>query len=111
MINNEQYIKLLKSMIACVSHGDYSSIKELSNLELKNMKQREETSKNQINQININKKLKNNKQKPLENWENEELRELIECYSQFVLQQIEKTNNLKQLKKEAISIQEFINKM
>lgn len=111
MIRNEQYIKLLKSMVACVSYGDYSSVKELSNLELKKITQREEISKNQIQQIKINKKLKNNKQKPLENWKNEELRELIECYSQFILQQIEKTNNLKQLKKEAISIQEFINKM
>lgn len=75
------------------------------------MKQREEEAKKQIKQIKINKKLKNNKKIPLENWENEELMELVKCYSKFVLQQIEKTNDLKQLKKEAISIQEFIDNM
>ena len=35
----------------------------------------------------------------------------IECYSKFMLQKIEKTDNIKQLQKEAISIQEFINNM
>ena len=68
-------------------------------------------SKKQIKQIKINKNLKNNKKVPLENWKNEELRELMECYSKFVLQQIEQTDNLGQLQKEAISIQEFIDNM
>ena len=48
MIKNEKYIQILKNMIACVSHGDYDSVKELSNLELKKMKQREEEAKKQI---------------------------------------------------------------
>ena len=108
MIKNEKYIKILKNMVACVSHGDYGSVKELSSLELEKMKKREEEAKKQIK---INKNLKNNKKIPLENWKNEELRELMECYSKFMLQQIEQTDNLKQLKKEAISIQEFINNM
>ena len=64
MIKNEKYIQILKNMIACVSHGDYDSVKELSNLELKKMKQREEEAKKQIKQIKINKKLKNNKKIP-----------------------------------------------
>ena len=75
------------------------------------MKKREEEAKKQIKQIKINKNLKNNKKIPLENWKNVELRELMECYSKFMLQQIEQTDNLKELKKEAISIQEFINNM
>lgn len=111
MVKNEKYIKILKSMIACVSHGDYGSVKELSNLELEKMEKRENEVKKQIKAIKINKNLKHNKKIPLENWTNEELRELMECYSQFMLQQIEKTNNLNQLQKEAISIQEFIEKM
>ena len=111
MVKNEKYIEILKSMVACVSHGDYGSVKELSNLELKKMKQREEEAKKQIKQIKMNKKLKNNKKIQLENWKKEELMELIESYSKFMLQQIEKTNDLKQLKKEAISIQEFIDNM
>ena len=51
MVKNEKYIKILKNMIACVSHGDYGSVKELSNLELEKMKKREEESKKQIKQI------------------------------------------------------------
>ena len=111
MIKNEKYIEILKNMIACVSHGDYGSIKELSTLELKKMNQREEETKKEIKRIKIYKNLKNNKKIPLENWKNEELRDLLDIYSQFMLQKIEETNNLMQLKKEAISIQEFINNM
>lgn len=37
MIKDEEYIDFLKMIIACVSHGDYYSVKELSNLELEKM--------------------------------------------------------------------------
>lgn len=37
MIKDEEYIDFLKMMVACVSHGDYYSVKELSNLELERM--------------------------------------------------------------------------
>ena len=40
MIKDEYYISFLKSIISCVSHGDYYSVKELSNLELEKMKQK-----------------------------------------------------------------------
>lgn len=35
MLNEEEYVDLLKKMIACVSYGDYEAVKELSNLKLK----------------------------------------------------------------------------
>lgn len=38
MIKDEEYIGFLKSIISCISHGDYYSVKELSNLELERMK-------------------------------------------------------------------------
>lgn len=38
MINDEKYITFLKRIIACISHGDYYSVKELSQLELEKMK-------------------------------------------------------------------------
>ena len=42
MITDEEYMKFLKAIIACVSHGDYCSAKELSALELeKNAKENE----------------------------------------------------------------------
>lgn len=37
MIKNEEYIAFLKSIISCISQGDYYSVKELSNLELERM--------------------------------------------------------------------------
>lgn len=111
MIKNEKYIRILKSMISCVNQGDYYSIKELSNLELQKMKKNEEQNKKEIKKFKNNEKIRKNKEKPLENWNSEELKTLIENYSQFVLNKIEGTNNIKQLQNQTISIQEFINKM
>ena len=37
MIKDEEYICFLKRVIACVSNGDYYSVKELSQLELEKM--------------------------------------------------------------------------
>ncbi|MEE0866602.1 MAG: hypothetical protein U0L98_07500 [Clostridia bacterium] len=34
MIRDEEYISFLKSIISCISYGDYYSVKELSTLEL-----------------------------------------------------------------------------
>ncbi|MCI8470262.1 MAG: hypothetical protein HFJ35_02020 [Clostridia bacterium] len=39
MVNDEKYITFLKQIIACISHGDYYSVKELSQLELEKMEQ------------------------------------------------------------------------
>lgn len=38
MINDEKYITFLERIMSCVSHGDYYSVKELSQLELERMK-------------------------------------------------------------------------
>ena len=40
MITDEEYIKFLKAIIACVSHGDNYSAKELSALELEKMQKK-----------------------------------------------------------------------
>ena len=37
MINDETYIQFLKRIISCINHGDYYSVKELSQLELEKM--------------------------------------------------------------------------
>ena len=39
MISDEKYMTFLKQIISCVSHGDYYSVKELSQLELEKMEQ------------------------------------------------------------------------
>ena len=38
MIDDQKYVTFLKQIISCISHGDYYSVKELSNLELERMK-------------------------------------------------------------------------
>jgi len=40
MIKNEDYVIFLKRIIACINHGDYYSVKELSLLELENMEKK-----------------------------------------------------------------------
>lgn len=37
MVNDEKYVTFLKKIIACINHGDYYSVKELSQLELEKM--------------------------------------------------------------------------
>ena len=49
MIKDEDYIAFLKSIIACVSYGDYYSVKELSNLELEKMNKLLREKKKEIN--------------------------------------------------------------
>lgn len=40
MVKDEEYVDFLKMIVACVSHGDYYAVKELSNLELEKMQNR-----------------------------------------------------------------------
>lgn len=40
MVKDEDYIDFLKLIVSCISHGDYFSAKELSNLELEKMRQK-----------------------------------------------------------------------
>ncbi len=46
MVNDEKYITFLKRIISCISHGDYYSVKELSQLELEKMKKEVKECKN-----------------------------------------------------------------
>ena len=55
--------------------------------------------------------IRKNKEKPLNCWKNEELRKLIEGYSEYILQKIENAKNIKELQQEAISVKEYIEKM
>ena len=40
----EKYIKFLKQIISCINHGDYYSVKELSQLELEKVQRELEES-------------------------------------------------------------------
>ena len=46
MISDEKYVVFLKQIIACISQGDYYSVKELSQLELDKMEEQVKKCKN-----------------------------------------------------------------
>lgn len=95
MIKDEEYISFLKSLKACVDHGDYFSIKELSNLKLEEIKSKKYLLKEK-NQIILN------------NMNDKEIRELLIEYSNHVLNTIYKNDNLKDIREKFLSIEEFI---
>ena len=95
MIKDEEYINFLKSLKACVDHGDYFSIKELSNLKLEEIK-----SKKYL--------LKEKNQSILNNMNDKEIRELLIEYSNYVLNTIYKNDNLKEIREKFLSREEFI---
>ena len=101
MIKNEEYKKILKMMEACVSHGDYYSVKELSNLELEVMNLKEKNTKKEVQKYTkkLNTKEKINK---------EIIMELANLYSKYILEKIENAKSLSELQSQAISFEEFI---
>lgn len=74
----KEIIQFLKRMKACVSYGDYDSIKQLSAMELEKWKevQEQEAKEDEKRRREIQKI----KQEPFENWEKEELIHFIKKY-------------------------------
>lgn len=56
MVKEEEYIRFLKTVISCISHGDYYSVKELSHLELEKMNQKMKNRENEVENIAKNPK-------------------------------------------------------
>lgn len=48
MVNDEKYVGFLRQIISCISHGDYYSVKELSQLELEKMERETRGSKKSL---------------------------------------------------------------
>lgn len=109
MVKDEEYLDFLKSIINCISNGDYYSVKELSNLKLEKMKQKEKKIKKDLK--NVKKQTKLNKNIPIEEWNNKDLITLLQNYSKYIIKKIEHTKNIKELQEETISIEEFIQKI
>lgn len=108
MVKNEEYFSFLKSIISCISHGDYYSVKELSNLKLEKMKKQEKEIQKDLKKIKKKEKIKFSKNIPLEEWNSKDLTTLVKYYSEYIIRKIEKTNNIQELQKETITIEEFI---
>lgn len=100
MIKNEEYKKILKMMEACVSHGDYYSVKELSNLELEVMNLKEKNTKKEVQKYTNKEKI-----------DKENLMELANLYSSYILEKIGNAKSLSELQSQAISFEEFINQI
>lgn len=108
MIKNEDYINLLKKMVACVSVGDYCSVKELSQLQLDNVMNNNKKIHKNIKKLKGIKELKKCKEKPLKTWENTQLRKLLRIYSEYIINSIESSKDIGEIKKTILSIEEFI---
>ena len=109
MIKNEYNKKILKMMESCVSHGDYYSIKELSNLELEVIKNNEKKSKREIRKYSKN--IKKYKKAVKKKIDEKYLPQLASNYSKYILNKIEHAKNLTELQSQAISFEEFIKLM
>ena len=97
MIKNEEYKKILKMMESCVSHGDYYSVKELSNLELEVMNLKEKNTKKDIQKYTKKEKI-----------DKENLMELANLYSTYILEKIGNAKSLSELQSQTISFDEFL---
>lgn len=87
MVEDKEYLDFLEKIIACINHSDYEAVKELSNLELENLKRKERKSKKILNIISKDTVKK-------EELPKEELLELIESYSEYI---VRNTNNIKSI--------------
>lgn len=97
MIKNEEYKKILKMMESCVSHGDYYSVKELSNLELEVMNLKEKNTKKEVQKYTKKEKI-----------DKENLMELANLYSTYILEKIGNAKSLSELQSQTISFDEFL---
>ena len=110
MVKNEEYMSLLNSMIACVSYGDYYSIKELSNLKLENMSNQEKKLNKEIKRLKTD-FIKNMQNRELNNFSKDQLLILLNLYSSYVTEKICTSSNLNSLQFDLLSIQEFVKKL
>ena len=103
MIRNEEYIDFLNKVIACVSNGDYYSIKELSVLKLDNLKK--DTN---IMEKELDKYVRKNKcKKELKNIKNEDIMFFVNKYVEYLFTRIEENKELEKI----VSIEEFVQKI
>lgn len=108
MVNNEECMGFLKSIVACISYGDYASAKELSNLELEKMIKNNSKINKKIGKIKKYYNITKNEKRTLEELESKELKKIATAYSEYILNVIDRSDNIKQIKDEIISIHEFI---
>lgn len=88
MVKDKRYLDFLERIIVCINHADYESVKELSNLELEKLKGNKQKGKKIIDFVRKTKIKK-------EELPKEELLELIESYSEYILKNT--NNNIKSI--------------
>ena len=103
MIKNEEYIDYLKKVIACVSNGDYYSIKELSVLKLDTLNEETISMKTNLHKFVE----KNICKKELKNLEKQEFLYIVNLYIDYLFNEIKERKGVKEI----ASIEEFIQEM
>ena len=99
MITNKEYINFLKKIIACISYGDYYSVKEFSILTLQNLE-----SNTAIMEKNLGKYLqKSINKKELEH----KTIDIVDKYIDYLSREIKEKEEINRL----ASLEEFIQKI
>lgn len=102
MIKNEHYIQFLNSIISCVNNNDYYSIKELAMIEKSKMQESNKINNKDLKKIKLKKHIKN-----IKRYINIKQYIAMSLYITFLLNKISKAKDIKELKREIISIYEF----
>ena len=103
MIRNEEYIDYLKKVIACVSNGDYYSVKELSVLKLDTLNEETEEMKKSLHKFVE----KNICKKEFKDLEKQQFLNIVNLYIEYLLNEIKESREIKKI----ASIEEFIREM
>ena len=103
MIRNEEYIDYLKKVIACVSNGDYYSVKELSVLKLDTLNEETMSMKKNLHKFVE----KNICKKEFKNLEKQQFLNIVNLYIEYLLNEIKESREIKKI----ASIEEFIREM
>ena len=103
MIKNEEYIKILKSMISCVNQGDYYSIKELANIKLEELKLYEKQQEKDVTKFIKKNKCIND----FNNLEKNKFLYLINKYLDYVFFKIHIDTEIKKI----VTFDEFVQKI
>ncbi len=103
MIRNEEYIDYLKKVIACVSNGDYYSVKELSVLKLDTLNEETMSMKKNLHKFAE----KNIDKKEFKDLEKQQFLNIVNLYIEYLLNEIKESREIKKI----ASIEEFIREM
>ena len=103
MITNKEYKEFLKKVIACVSYGDYNSVKEYSTLTLQKLESNTSMMEKDVDKYIKTKKCK----KILKHLDQDTSAYIMDTYIEYLTTKIKEKEKIKKV----ASLEEFMQKM